>query len=331
MSEGMNTESLENLNLDNLSDEGMSGPEIHTAPSTRQSQTAFTMHPLMAKRRPGPKGQDAPPPADADLEKAAAILDLIEAGELDVQGAPVPLSIPCDATGRPLRRLTPEDERELAVRIQRYGDVEARNLMVMANLGLVHLLSNQLRRQNIRYEDMVQEGTLGLLRATETFDPDKGVRFSTYCVYWIRAKLQRFLQKIDKDDVPSVPGADLVENEKGQRKRPRARALSLDRPMDDGEDRTLGDVVASAQEDPEDVTLRTEREVATREVLFALVDELGDPRMMTIVQERLLSEHPKTLSVVGDMLSLSREGARLLENKLLKHAKVRLMEHRSVL
>ena len=290
-------------------------------------RSPFAMHPLTAQRRPGPKGQDAPPPADADLEHAAAILDLIESGDLDVAGTPTPLSIPCDATGRPRRRLTPEDEHELAYRIQRFGDVEARNVLVMANLGLVHLMANQMRRQHIRYEDMVQEGTLGLLRATETFDPGRGVRFSTYCVYWIRAKLQRFLQKIDKDEVPSVPGAHLVENEKGQRKRPRARALSFDKPVEAGEDRTLGDVIAAKGEDPEDVSLRTEREIAAREVLHTLVDEMGDPRLRTIVEHRLLTEDPQTLAVVGKMLNLSREGARLLENKLLKQARVRLMEH----
>ncbi len=285
----------------------------------------ITMHPLTVKRRPGPKAQDTPLPAEQDLENAAKILDLIESGELAADGADVaPLTIPCDAQGRPLRRLTPEDEAELAFRIQTYGDVDARNTLVLANLGLVHLLSNQMRRQGFRYEDMVQEGTLGLMRATETFDPSRGVRFSTYCVYWIRAKLQRFLQKIDKDDIPSVAGALMEEDDHGQRRRPRARALSLERPVEAGEDRTLGDVIAAEEEGPEDATLRFEREQTARHVLRSIADELGDERLHTIIDERLLSDDPKTLAVIGEQLSLSREGARLLENKLLRIARQRL-------
>jgi len=134
------------------------------------------------------------------------VLELIEGGVLPRSGAP-PLPVAVDALGKPRRRLTAEDEKALAERIQTWGDVDARNALVLANLGLVHLVANQMRRNGIRYEDLVQEGTLGLLRATETFEPHRNVRFSTYCVYWIRAKIQRYLQRLDRDDTPSIAGA----------------------------------------------------------------------------------------------------------------------------
>jgi RNA polymerase sigma factor (sigma-70 family) len=285
---------------------------------------AFALHPLRAKRRPGPKSADTPSSAEQELEQASRLLHLIEEGQLDKGANNDPLPVPVDASGKPLRRLTPEDEEALAERIQRTGDVDARNAFVLANLGLVHLLANQMRRTGIRYDDLVQEGTLGLLRATETFDPTRGVRFSTYCVYWIRAKIQRYLQRLDRDDIPSISGADMATDTAGQRRRPRARALSLDSPMDAGEDRTLGDIVPDIGEDPEFATLRLERERSVDRVLKEIAEEIGDPRLKHIIERRLLAEEPDTLAVLGEELSLSREGARLLESKVLKIAKQRL-------
>lgn len=284
----------------------------------------FRMHPLKAERKPGPKGQNSPLEAEQDLLRASRVIELVERGELRTDVPDTPHPIPVDATGRPLRRLTPEDEQELARRIQTYGDIDARNTMVLANIGLVHLVANQMRRPDLRYDDLVQEGTLGLLRATETFDPTRGVRFSTYCVYWIRAKIQRFMQRLDRDDLPAISGADMQENDRGQRVRPRARRLSLDASVDAEEDRTLGDLVANDTTTPEDTALKTERERKVDRVLREIADELADPRLNVIIERRLLSEEPRTLAELGEELSLSREGARLLEAKILRRARQRL-------
>jgi len=239
---------------------------------------------------------------------------------------PPPLPVPVDATGRPRRRLTAEDECALAYRIQTWGDIDARNALVLANLGLVHLVANQMRRNGIRYEDIVQEGTLGLLRATETFEPDRGIRFSTYCVYWIRAKIQRLLQRVDRDENPSIAGAEMETLESGRRRRPRSRAVSLEAPVSsaDGDERSVGDLVKSEGDDPEDATLRFERDRTVDRVLGEIAAEIGDPRLKTIIEKRLLAEEPETLAILGDRLNLSREGARLLENKVLKLARIRL-------
>lgn len=288
----------------------------------------LSQHPLRARRRPGPPGADAKPRPDQDLEDAIKVLELIDKGVLPAE-APPALPVPVDAAGKPRRRLTAEDERALAERIQTWGDVDARNALVLANLGLVHLVANQMRRTGIRYEDLVQEGTLGLLRATETFEPDRNVRFSTYCVYWIRAKIQRFLQRLDRDDTPSIAGAEMETLAGGRRRRPRARSVSIDTPMDEDDDRSMGDVLADRSEDPEDATLRFERDRAVAHVLDGICEEIGDPRLKTIIEKRLLADEPETLAVLGDRLNLSREGARLLENKVLKLARQRLNEFRA--
>lgn len=298
---------------------------VQVSEPARAPVTPMSQHPLRARRRPGPPGADAAPAIESELEDAARVLDLVEQGLLPSDGPP-PLPVPVDATGRPRRRLTAEDEQALAWRIQTWGDVDARNALVLANLGLVHLVANQMRRSSIRYEDMVQEGTLGLLRATETFEPDRGIRFSTYCVYWIRAKIQRLLQRVDRDDNPSIAGAEMEVLDGGRRRRPRARAVSLDAPVSaaDGDDRSVGDIVKDDNELPEDATLRFERDRTVDRVLKDIADELGDPRLKTIIEKRLLADEPETLAILGDRLNLSREGARLLENKVLKLARQRL-------
>ena len=289
----------------------------------------FTTHPLRKKRRPGPAGQDARPQAEMDLEGAAEILAAIESGVLPKGPIDSPVGIPCDASGRPLKRLTVEDEQSLAFRIQTFGDVDARNTLVLANIGLVHMVANQMRRPHLRYDDLVQEGMLGLLRATETFEPERGVRFSTYCVYWIRAKIQRYFQRLDRDDVPTVAGVKMKEDEEGRRYRPKARKLSLATPIDEGGDRTLVDTLHSKETCPEDFALQSEIGRKVARALLAIVEEIGDPRLLVIVQRRLLANEPETLAQIGKRLGLSREGARLLEGKILRLARERLEELRT--
>lgn len=308
-----------------------SSPSVFCAPPALVAVPLgqVSQHPLRARRRPGPAGADAPAAIEGDLEDAARVLELIECGGLPADGPP-PLPMAVDANGKPRRRLSAQDEAILGYRIQTWGDIDARNALVLANLGLVHLVANQMRRSGLRYEDLVQEGTLGLLRATETFEPDRGVRFSTYCVYWIRAKIQRLLQRLERDDTPSIAGAEMEELAGGRRRRPRARALSLDAPLGaggsggEGDERCVGELVSDAGEDPEGATLRFERQRTVEQVLTDIAAEIGDPRLLTIIERRLLAEEPETLATLGVRLNLSREGARLLENKVLKIARVRL-------
>ncbi|MBL92490.1 MAG: hypothetical protein CMH56_11860 [Myxococcales bacterium] len=292
----------------------------------RKKKTAAEL--LRAERRPGPSGSDELDPGDKTLSDAARVLRLIASGALrnDDEDRKDADHIPRDLHGKPLRRLTSEDEAALAHNIQHHGDLDARNTLILANIGLVHLIANQLRRPYIRYEDLVQEGILGLMRATETFEPSRNIRFSTYSVYWIRAKIQRFLQKLDRDDIPKITGAELIEDESGRRKRPRAHKVSIDAKVDSEDGRSVQDFLASSNDGPEDHFLRYEQDKRIHKVLREIARETGDPRLFTIIKWRLLTEEPETLTELGERLNLSREGARLLENKILKLAKVRLKD-----
>lgn len=283
--------------------------------------------PIRQKLRPGPPGADALMAPDQDLADAANILRLVEKGQIETKIPPRDTSKDrLHLSGR--KRLSAEDEAELAVRVQRYSDIDARNCLVMSNIGLVHLVANQFCRPPVRYEDLVQEGTMGLIRATETFEPNRGVRFSTYSVYWIRAKIQRFLQRIERDDIPAITGAEMLEDEKGRRRRPRARKVSIEHSQEDDESRNLSELLPSDAKNPESVALQVERDKVIKEVLLGIVEELQDERLHAIIEWRLLADEPETLTTVGARVNLSREGARLLEAKMLKLARQRLKKWR---
>src|SRR3954451_8536713 len=91
-----------------------------------------------------------------------------------------------DATDE--RLLTAAEEIQLAKRIER-GDLTAKRAMIERNLRLVYWLAERYRGRGAPYDDLVQEGTVGLVRAVEKFDHRRGLKFSTYAVWWIRRSL----------------------------------------------------------------------------------------------------------------------------------------------
>jgi RNA polymerase sigma factor (sigma-70 family) len=279
------------------------------------------------RRRPGPPPADAISAPERDLKDASLILDASDHGGLFPREKTP--EIPIDEKFHDFSsRLTSEEECHLALRIQQQGDIDARNTLVLANIGLVHLIANQFRRPHLRYEDLLQEGTMGLIRATETFEPARNVRFSTYSVYWIRAKIQRHIQRLDKDDVPSITGAEVIQSPDGSKaKRPRARKLSIEYSVEgEGSSKRFGELLASDINNPEELAMQHQRDIAIKQVLEEIVAELGDERLTAIIEGRLLADEPATLTELGEKLGLSREGARLLESKMIKLARLRLSQ-----
>lgn len=229
----------------------------------------------------------------------------------------------------PEGRMSADHEYVLATEALGCGPaaMDARNQLVMANYGLIHLVAQAYRRAGIRYDDLVQEGAMGLLRAAETFDPERGVRFGTYAVYWIRSKVQRFVEHERRESNPFMAGVDSIVGEDGKRHIPRTRTVSLDSPLDAEGDRTLGDTVCDPDDPtPERVAISGQEEGRVAKVVKLVCEELGDPRLDVIVRQRLLSRAPETLAQVGRRLQLSREGARLLETRVLTAARQRLQD-----
>jgi RNA polymerase sigma-32 factor len=246
--------------------------------------------------------------------------------------------------------LTVEEEQRLA-REFRDGDTRAAHRLITANLRFVVKVSYEYRSYGFRMADLIQEGNIGLMKAVQKFDPDKGIRLISYAVWWIRAYIQNYILKswslvklgttqaqrklffslartkreLDKASTEHGADSDAADANKVARKlrvkptevremeqRMDGRDLSLDAPM--GEDGTHShvDFVVSGNPTQDDVLSGAqERQVVSGRVGTALAQL--DVRERYIIEQRVMSDHPLTLKELGEHFGFSRERARQLE------------------
>ncbi len=255
-------------------------------------------------------------------------------------------------TGRhPL--LTAAQEVELAKRIER-GDDLAKQRMIQSNLRLVVSIAKNYRNQGLPFLDLIQEGTLGLIRAVEKFDWRRGYKFSTYATWWIRQAVARALadkartirmpvhiverlQKMNRAErnlwtqlgrEPSLEEiaeeASLPLQQAREVKAAARAATSLDQPVGDQEDAVLGDFVAGEGLLPEEEVELSLRSPALAAALAALTER---ERQVLVLRYGLSDFEPKTLEEIGRRLGLTRERVRQIEVEALRRlASLREME-----
>ena len=249
--------------------------------------------------------------------------------------------------------LTAAEEVELAKRIER-GDPAAKERMINCNLRLVVSIAKRYQTQGITLGDLVQEGVIGLIRATEKFDWRKGFKFSTYATWWIRQAVQRGVankartiripvhivereQKISRAERDLVAklertpsDAELAEQAKLPIKQVRevraaARAVaSLDRPVGEDDSGSFGDLFASAEAPPDE---QVEVDL-TEKALHAAIADLPE-REQSILKLRYGldgAQEPKSLEEIGRIMGITRERVRQLEAEALR----RLAERREI-
>jgi len=252
--------------------------------------------------------------------------------------------------------LDAETETELAQAWRDRGDEAALHRLIAAYQRLAVSFAGRFRRYDVPYEDLIQQGMLGLMRAAEKFDPTNGARFSTYAAWWIRASMQDYvmrnwsmvrtgtnatqkklffhLRKAMSRDQLTAEGAagqvarlaaalDVTEAEvEAMMGRMAGSDLSLDAPQSD-EGRAWVEVL-------EDDAPATETEVMDRldttrrrRALRAALSHLPE-REQRIVAARHLSDEPATLSDLGVELGVSKERVRQLEERALARLTERL-------
>jgi RNA polymerase primary sigma factor len=239
--------------------------------------------------------------------------------------------------------LSREQEIELAQAIER-GDLEAKARLVNSNLRLVISNARKYQGHDLPLLDLIQEGILGLIRAAEKFDYRKGFKFSTYATFWIRQAIQRALdnrartiripvhlgqreRKIARAQRELAAGlgrdpsyeeiaeaAELTLDEVRETLDAARVVTSLDRPVGEEEDTSLGSLLPSAELGPDEEVEISLREEALRRALDRLPER---EREVVKLRYGVGGDEPTALTETGRRLGLSQDAVRRLERRAL--------------
>jgi RNA polymerase primary sigma factor len=241
--------------------------------------------------------------------------------------------------------LTAEEEKELGRRVQQHGDREALQKLIESNLRFVIKIAKKYRKSGLPFLDLINEGNIGLMEAARRFDPERGVRFTSYAVWWIRQAILHYLsqasqvfrvspktanilyrvattlarKKSQENETPSredlAKEIGVTLNELNASLEAAAGTLSLDHPIDDSGDLVLGDTLEQHRIQSADIQTVNQH----------LKDQIGESLgTLSNMEEKVLrlrfgldSDDPMTLKEIGDRMHLSRERIRQIEAQAL--------------
>jgi RNA polymerase sigma-32 factor len=254
--------------------------------------------------------------------------------------------------------LKPEEEFELAKRVQESGDQQAAFRLVSSHLRLVVKIAMEFQRrwmQNVL--DLIQEGNVGLMRAVQKFDPDKGIKFSYYAAFWIKAYILKFImdnwrmvkvgttqaqrklfynlnkerqrlqaQGFDPDRKTLSEKLDVSEDEITEMEQRLSRKdQSLNATLSEDGTTTHLDFLPALEPGIEETMAQEEVSGLLREHLESIIPKLNE-KERDILQQRLLTDSPLTLREIGEKYDITRERVRQIESRLLQKLKDHLSD-----
>jgi len=252
--------------------------------------------------------------------------------------------------------LSPEQEHELAIELYENGNLSAAKKLVLAHMRFVAFIAHGYKGYGLEQADLIQEGTIGLMKAVKRFNPHKKVRLSSFAVYWIRAEIHEYIfknwkivkvattkaqrklffklrqakahiyQSLTSDQAEEIATnlgvrkKDVIEMES------RLQLSDVAFEVNDDEDTyTPEQYLSDPGETPEQLLLNNNSQQDQHNKLYQALSSL-DERSIDILQSRYLKEEKLTLHTLADKYDVSAERVRQLENKAIKKLKERLEE-----
>jgi len=252
--------------------------------------------------------------------------------------------------------LSPEQEYELAIELYENGNLSAAKKLVLAHMRFVAFIAHGYKGYGLEQADLIQEGTIGLMKAVKRFNPHMKVRLSSFAVYWIRAEIHEYIfknwkivkvattkaqrklffklrqakahiyQSLTSDQAEEIATnlgvrkKDVIEMES------RLQLSDVAFEVNDDEDTyTPEQYLSDPGETPEQLLLNDNSQQDQNNKLYQALSSL-DERSIDILQSRYLKEEKTTLHTLADKYDVSAERVRQLENKAIKKLKERLEE-----
>lgn len=223
--------------------------------------------------------------------------------------------------------LSREEEYSFARRLQNHNDIDAAQALVSANLRYVVQIAYEFKNYGIALKDLIQEGSMGLMKAVKKFDPGKGTRLVTYASWWIRAEIQDFIVKTKglvkrsakamKKKLFYKGNNEITDSENNPIT---TEDFSLDTFVTGDEhgssEVTHQDMLVCSKENQEELVASNQEEVRLKSVLSSAISELNQKEKY-IIEKRVMTETPMHLSDIGEVFSLSRERIRQIEKEAL--------------